>query len=86
VEYVLRWDDRDSLDVLLWTVERTSANWQGDALHEREQDLLLRGSGLAAVASWWVTESTRAVLGVRTAAGVEPALRMRPPSKAAADG
>ena len=86
VEYVLRWDDRDSLDVLLWTVERTSANWQGDALHEREQDLLLRGSGLAAVASWWVTESTRAVLGVRTAAGVEPALRMRPPSNAAADG
>lgn len=35
----------------------------------------MRGSGLAAVASWWVTQSTRAVLGVRPA-GVEPALEL----------
>jgi SAM-dependent methyltransferase len=74
-EFVLRWNDRDSLDVLLWTVARTAANWQGDALSASQQDLLLRGSGLAAVASWWVTNSTRAVLGVKPAAGVEPALR-----------
>lgn len=78
-EFVLRWNDRDSLDVLLWTVARTSANWQGDPLRATEQDMLLRGSGLAAVASWWVTQSTRAVLGVKPAAGVEPALRVRPP-------
>jgi SAM-dependent methyltransferase len=74
-EFVLRWNDRDSLDVLLWTVARTAANWQGDALTASQQDLLLRGSGLAAVASWWVTHSTRAVLGVKPAAGVDPALR-----------
>lgn len=76
-EFVLRWDDRDSLDVLLWTVARTSANWQGEPLRANEQDMLLRGNGLAAVASWWVTQSTRAVLGVRPAAGVEPALLVR---------
>ncbi len=76
-EYVLRWNDRDSLDVLLWAVARTAANWQGDALRESEQDMLLRGNGLAAVASWWVTQSTRAVLGVKPAAGVEPALEVR---------
>jgi SAM-dependent methyltransferase len=77
-EFVLRWDDRDSLNVLLWAVGRTAANWRADPLRATEQDLLLRGSGLAAVGSWWVTQSTRAVLGVRTAAGVEPALRLRP--------
>lgn len=76
-EFVLRWDDRDSLDVLLWTVARTWSNWQGDALRATQQDLLLRGSGLAAVASWWVTQSTRAVLGVKPGAGIEPALRVR---------
>ena len=76
-EFVLRWDDRDSLDVLLWSVARTSENWQGDALRATQQDLLLRGNGLAAVASWWVTQSTRAVLGVKPGAGVEPALRVR---------
>lgn len=76
-EFVLRWDDRDSLDVLLWSVARTSANWQGDALRATQQDLLLRGNGLAAVASWWVTQSTRAVLGVKPGAGIEPALRVR---------
>lgn len=76
-EFVLRWDDRDSLDVLLWSVARTSANWQGDALRATQQDLLLRGNGLAAVASWWVTQSTRAVLGVKPGAGIEPALRIR---------
>jgi SAM-dependent methyltransferase len=78
-EYVLRWNDRDSLDVLLWAVGRTSANWQGDPLQAAEQDMLLRGSGLAAVDAWWVTETTRAVLGVQTAAGIKPALRMLPP-------
>ncbi|HSJ46113.1 MAG TPA: methyltransferase [Euzebyales bacterium] len=76
-EYVLRWDDRDSLDVLLWCVARTSANWQGDALRASQQDLLLRSNGLAAVASWWVNQSTRAVLGVKPGAGIEPALRVR---------
>jgi SAM-dependent methyltransferase len=76
-EFVLRWDDRDSLDVLLWSVARASANWQGDALRATQQDLLLRGNGLAAVASWWVTQSTRAVLGVKPGAGIEPALRVR---------
>ena len=76
-EFVLRWDDRDSLDVLLWSVARTSANWQGDALRATQQDLLLRGNGLAAVASWWVTQSTRAVLGVKPGAGIQPALRVR---------
>jgi SAM-dependent methyltransferase len=76
-EFVLRWNDRDSLDVLLWAVARSSANWQGDVLRASEQDMLVRGSGMAAVASWWVTQSTRAVLGVKPAAGVEPALRLR---------
>ncbi|CAN5765879.1 hypothetical protein BH23ACT10_BH23ACT10_15400 [soil metagenome] len=75
-EFVLRWNDRDSLDVLLWAVTRSSANWQGDALRASEQDMLVRGTGLAAVASWWVTQSTRAVLGVIPAAGVEPALEI----------
>lgn len=76
-EFVLRRNDRDSVDVLLWAVARSSANWQGDALDASEQDMLVRGGGLAAVASWWVTQSTRAVLGVKPAAGVEPALRVR---------
>ena len=80
-EYALRWNDRDSLDVLLWAVGRTSANWQGEPLRAAEQDMLLRGGGLAAVDSWWVTDSTRAVLGVKTAAGTEPALRVRPDSR-----
>jgi hypothetical protein len=78
-EYVLRWNDRDSLDVLLWAVGRTSANWQGEPLQAAEQDMLLRGSGLAAVDAWWVTETTRAVLGVKTAAGITPALRVLAP-------
>lgn len=77
-EFVLRWDDRDSLNVLLWAVGRTAANWQIEPLRATEQDMLLRGGGLAAVASWWVTQSTRAVLGVRTAANVHPALRVLP--------
>ena len=77
-EFVLRWDDRDSLNVLLWAVGRTAANWRTEPLRATEQDLLLRGSGLAAVGSWWVTQSTRAVLGVRTAAGIDPALRLLP--------
>ena len=79
-EYVLRWNDRDSLDVLLWAVGRTSANWQGELLQAAEQDLLLRSCGLAAVDAWWVTETTRAVLGVKTAAGIRPALQMLAPS------
>ena len=84
-EFALRWNDRDSLDVLLWAVGRTTANWQGDPLRAAEQDMRLRGGGLAAVDSWWVTESTRAVLGVNTAAGTEPALRVRPETRAATD-
>jgi SAM-dependent methyltransferase len=78
-EFVLRWNDRDSLDVLLWAVGRTSANWQGEPLQATEQDMLVRGSGLAAVNAWWVTDSTRAVLGVKTAAGIAPALRVLDP-------
>src|SRR5690606_16761048 len=85
-EYVLRWNDQDSLDVLLWAVGRTSANWHGEPLSEAEQDMLLRGGGLAAVESWWVTDSSRAVLGVKTAAGVEPALRVEPQPQPAARG
>lgn len=77
-EFVLRWDDQDSLNVLLWAVGRTAANGQTEPLRATEQDLLLRGNGLAAVGSWWVTRSTRAVLGVRTAAGIRPALRLLP--------
>jgi SAM-dependent methyltransferase len=75
-EFVLRWDDRDSLDVLLWAVGRTAERWQGEPLRATEQDMLLRGGGLAAVDSWWVTETTRAVLGVKPAAGIEPALHI----------
>jgi SAM-dependent methyltransferase len=85
-EYVLRWNDQDSLDVLLWAVGRTSANWHGQTLRAADQDMLLRGGGLAAVGAWWVTESTRAVLGVKTAAGIEPALRTLPESQAATRG
>jgi SAM-dependent methyltransferase len=85
-EFVLRWNDRDSLDVLLWAVGRTSANWQGEPLQAAEQDMLVRGSGLAAVDAWWVTESTRAVLGVKTAAGIKPALRVLDPPDAGTPG
>ncbi|HSK89709.1 MAG TPA: class I SAM-dependent methyltransferase [Euzebyales bacterium] len=83
-EFALRWNDRDSLDVLLWAVGRTSEMWAGEPLRAAEQDMLLRGGGLAAVDAWWVTESTRAVLGVKTAAGMEPALRVLPEPRAAA--
>lgn len=82
-EFVLRWNDQDSLDVLLWAVGRTSANWQGEPLQAAEQDLLVRASGLAAVDAWWVTETTRAVLGVKTAAGSHPALRVLPAPQSA---
>jgi SAM-dependent methyltransferase len=85
-EYVLRWNDRDSLDVLLWAVGRTSANWQGEPLQAAEQDMLLRSSGLAAVDAWWVTETTRAVLGVKTAAGIKPALRVLAPPDGGSSG
>lgn len=77
-EFVLRWDDEDSLDVLLWAVGRTADNWRSRALEAAEQDLLVRAAGLAATRSWWVTEATRAVLAVKPAAGVQPALRTRP--------
>lgn len=82
-EFVLRWNDQDSLDVLLWAVGRTSANWQGEPLQAAGQDLLVRASGLAAVDAWWVTETTRAVLGVKTAAGSHPALRVLPAPQSA---
>ena len=48
----------------------------GHMLTTVDQDVLLRAGGLAASAAWWVSDSTRAVLGVRTDAGVKPALRM----------
>lgn len=75
-EFVRPRNDRDSLDVALRTVARAAANAGGGTLSEFEQDMLVRGSGLAAVASWWVARSTRAVLGVKPATGVEPALRI----------
>ena len=73
-ESVLRSDKRGPLDTILWAVGQTSLRRDGHMLTTVEQDVLLRAAGLAASAAWWVSDSTRAVLGVRTDAGVEPAL------------
>lgn len=76
-EFVLRYDERGPLDVLLWSVGQAAGQTGGNLLTSIEQDTLLRGSGLAAAGEWWVADSTRAVMGVKTAAGVSPALLPR---------
>ena len=75
-ESVLRADKRGPLDTILWAVGQTALRRDGHMLTTVEQDVLLRAAGLAASAAWWVSDSTRAVLGVRTDAGVEPALKV----------
>jgi hypothetical protein len=75
-ESVLRSDQRGPLETVLWAVGEAAQRRAGHMLTTVEQDVLLRAAGLAASAAWWVSDSTRAVLGVRTDAGVKPALRM----------
>ena len=75
-ESVLRSDQRGPLDTVLWAVGQFAVRREGHMLTTVEQDVLLRAAGLAASAAWWVSDSTRAVLGVRPDAGVEPALRV----------
>ena len=74
-ESVLRSDKRGPLDTILWAVGQSALRPDGHMLTTVDQDILLRAAGLAATAAWWVAEGTRAVLGVRTDAGVTPALR-----------
>lgn len=78
-ESVLRSDQRGPLDTVLWAVGQFAVRREGHMLTTVEQDILLRAAGLAASAAWWVSDSTRAVLGVRPDAGVEPALRVTQP-------
>lgn len=73
-ESVLRSDKRGPLDTILWAVGQAALRRDGHVLTTVEQDVLLRAAGLAASASWWVSAATRVVLGVRTDAGVEPAV------------
>ncbi|MPZ74149.1 MAG: hypothetical protein GEU74_13115 [Nitriliruptorales bacterium] len=75
-ESVLRSDKRGPLETILWAVGQAALRRAGHMLTTIEQDVLLRAAGLAASAAWWVSHSTRAVLGVRTEVGVKPALRM----------
>lgn len=75
-ESVLRSDQKGPLDTVLWAVGQFALRREGHMLTTVEQDVLLRAAGLAASAAWWVSDSTRAVLGVRPDAGVEPALRV----------
>ena len=77
-EAVLRSDQRGPIDTVLWAVDQAALGRRGHMLTTVEQDVLIRAAGLAASAAWWVSDNTRAVLGVRTAAGVEPALLMVP--------
>ena len=74
-ESVLRSDKRGPLDTILWAVGQSALRREAHILTTVEQDVLLRAAGLAASAAWWVSDGTRAVLGVRPDAGVEPALR-----------
>ena len=74
-ESVLRSDKRGPLDTILWAVGQSALRPDGHMLTTVDQDVLLRAAGLAASAAWWVADGTRAVLGVRTDAGVTPALR-----------
>jgi hypothetical protein len=76
-EAVLRSDQRGPIDTVLWAVDQAALGRRGHMLTTVEQDVLLRAAGLAASAAWWVSDNTRAVLGVSTAAGVTPALQMR---------
>ena len=75
-ESVLRSDKRGPLDTILWAVGQAALRRDGHMLTTVEQDVLLRAAGLAASAAWWVSDSTRAVLGVRPDAGVDPALQV----------
>jgi hypothetical protein len=75
-ESVLRSDQKGPLETVLWAVGEAAQRRAGHMLTTIEQDVLLRAAGLAASAAWWVSDSTRAVLGVRTDVGVKPALRM----------
>ena len=77
-EAVLRSDARGPLDTVLWAVGQASLGRRGNMMTTVEQDVLLRATGLAASAAWWVSANTRAVVGVRTDAGVTPALRIKP--------
>lgn len=76
-EFVLLYDQRGPLDVLLWSVGEAAGQGCGNILTSIDQDTLLRGAGLAAAGEWWIADSTRAVMGVNTAAGVSPALLPR---------
>ena len=75
-ESVLRSDQKGPLETVLWAVGEAAQRRAGHILTTIDQDVLLRAAGLAASAAWWVSDSTRAVLGVRTDVGVKPALRM----------
>ena len=75
-ESVLRSDKRGPLDVVLWAVGEAARAHEGHLLTTVEQDLLLRAAGLAASSAWWVSDNSRAVLGVRTDAGAQPALEV----------
>ena len=77
VEAVLRSDQRGPLDTVLWAVGQASLGRTGHMLTTLDQDILLRASGLAACGAWWVSDSTRAVLGVRPDAGATPALYIK---------
>ena len=76
-ESVLRSDQRGPLDTVLWAVGQASLGRSGNMLTTLDQDILLRASGLAACGAWWVSDSTRAVIGVRPDAGVTPALLIK---------
>ena len=83
-ESVLRSDKRGPLDTILWAVGQSALRREAHILTTLDQDVLLRAAGLAASAAWWVSDGTRAVLGVRPDAGVEPALRQRSEAPGAA--
>ena len=74
-ESVLRSDKRGPLDTILWAVGQSALRPDAHILTTMDQDVLLRAAGLAASAQWWVADGTRAVMGVRTEAGVTPALQ-----------
>jgi hypothetical protein len=77
-EAVLRSDKRGPMDTVLWAIGQASLGHRGHILTTVEHDILVRAAGLAASAAWWVSDSTRAVLGVNTAAAVTPALAVEP--------